>query len=222
MRCKILLAFVFTLSTLLCADVEADATKVELCLRKIDKLNHEKDAILENGGMWGRFSKSANLRASATKGLQLDSKINRIMSVLQYLCETVDGVPLNALAIYLVENLRHKSKKSFRAELIILGKNHGVIDVWWKFHEASLQNQYRPLKLGAIEKSIQKARGLLDKCGDLQKIAGQADNAPALKLTLSLLEEIDSFFSNDPMMSMAIKEDAQVPYWDINESSGGS
>ncbi len=222
MAFRLLSVFIVTLSMLFYSLAGANETKVQSCLKQVKKLNQKKSILLENGGLWAHFSKSSKLRASTANGLQLDSKINRIMSVLQYLCETIDGVPLNDLASYLVENLQHKSKPAFRAELIILGKNHGVIDVWMKFHEASLQNQHRSLELDAIEKALQKALVLLDKYGALHKISDQDTKGPVIALTQSLLEEIDSFLIDDPMMSLAIKEDSQVPYWDINESSGGS
>ena len=158
MPCRLLSLFILALSTLLNAEAIAAQTKVQTCLQQVTKLNQKKDIVLENGGMWGRFSKSGQLRAYTVKGLQLDSKINRIMNVLHYLCETIDGVPLNDLATYLVESLRQKSKEEFRAELIVLGKNHGVIDVWMRFHDISLLNQHRALEFDEIENALHKAR----------------------------------------------------------------
>jgi len=43
-----------------------------------------------------------------------------------------------------------------------------------------------------------------------------------LKKTRTLIAQIDSFFSSDPYITQALDEISHVPYWDINESSGGS
>jgi hypothetical protein len=118
--------------------------------------------------------------------------------------------------------LQHKSKKDFRAELIILGKNHGVIDVWMKFHDISLKNQHRSLDLDEINKAIQKAFPLVDKYVNLQKMLDKSSKESIILTSGALQKEIDIFLASDPMMSQAILEDTQVPYWDINESSGGS
>ena len=216
-------AIVFILSFIFgYAESDAADAKMQSCLKQVKTLSQKKDIVLENGGMWTYFTKTSTFRAFSTKGLQLDSKVNRIMNTLQYLCETINGVPLNDLAIYLVENMQDKSKKAFRAELIILGKNHGVIDVWMKYHDVSLKNQHRSLDLVEIEKAMQKAYPLLDRYENIRRIINQSSKDSILMLTQSLLEEIDHFLSSDPMMSQAILEDSQVPYWDINESAGGS
>jgi hypothetical protein len=41
-------------------------------------------------------------------------------------------------------------------------------------------------------------------------------------MTRTLITQIDSFFSSDPYITQALDEISHVPYWDINESSGGS
>lgn len=211
-----------TLSLFLHAGAEAGETKAQICLTKVKMLNQKKDIIQEAGGLWAYFSKSGKLRAFSTSGLQLDSKVNLMTSALQRLCDTMNGIPLNSLAIFLTENLKRKSKEAFREEQILLGKNHGVIDVWIKFHDISLKNQHRLLDFAEIDKSFKKANPLLDKYKNLQKVIDQAPEESINGLTTALLEELDYFLTNDPMVSQGIREDAQVPYWDINESSGGS
>lgn len=43
-----------------------------------------------------------------------------------------------------------------------------------------------------------------------------------LKMTRTLITQIDSFLLSDPYITQALDEISHVPYWDINESSGGS
>ena len=192
------------------------------CLEQVQKLTQKKDIVSDKGGMWTSISQSPKLKAHSTKGIQLDSKINLVLSTLQYLCETIDGVPLNDLAIYLKENLEIKNKKDFRAELIILGKNHPVIDVWWKYHETSLKNENRLLDFDKIKNSIIKANLIFDNFIALQVNIEKTPDQSNIIEAETILKNIDEFLSSDEMMFQAIREDAQVPYWDIDESAGGS
>ncbi|MGV7221316.1 MAG: hypothetical protein ACQ9MH_07315 [Nitrospinales bacterium] len=191
-------------------------------MEQVKKLIKKRDIVADKGGIWTAISQSPTLREHSTKGIQLDSKINLVLSTLHYLCETIDGVPLNDLAIYLKENLAIKSKKDFRAELIILGKNHTVIDVWWEFHETSLKNENRQLDINKIKNSISKVNPIFDKLIALQLNIEKTAAPSNIVEAESLLKNINEILSSDEMMSQAIKEDAQVPYWDIDESSGGS
>ena len=217
-------AFQFALITLLSFSTLAGAAQEDTksCLEQVKKLTIKKEVVADKGGIWTSISQSPKLRAHAAKGIQLDSKINLVLSTLQYLCETIDGVPLNDLAIYLKENLAIKSKKDFRAELIILGKNHPVIDIWWKFHETSLKNENRQLDFNKIKNSIIKANPIFDKLIALQLNIEKTPDQSDIMATESIIKNIDEFLSSDEMMSQAIMEDAQVPYWDIDESAGGS
>ena len=43
-----------------------------------------------------------------------------------------------------------------------------------------------------------------------------------VKTTQKLNDDIDKLFSEQPYLIQAMQEIAQAPYWDINESTGGS
>jgi hypothetical protein len=214
----------FTLIALLSFSTTAGATKgdTQACMEQVNKLIIKKDIVADKGGIWTSISMTPTLKRHASKGIQLDSKINLVLSTLQYLCETIDGVPLNDLAIYLKENLAIKSKKEFRAELIILGKNHPVIDIWWKFHEISLINKSRQLDFHKIKKTIVKADPIFDKFIALKSNFKNTQDQINIMGIESIIKNIDDFLSSDEMMAQAVMEDAQVPYWDIDESAGGS
>lgn len=215
---------IFALIILISFSTTASATKGEIqaCLNEVQELVNKKDVVADKGGIWTSISMSPTLKSHASKGIQLDSKINLVLSTLQYLCETIDGVPLNDLAIYLKENLAIKSKKEFRAELIILGKNHPVIDIWWKFHETALKNENRLLDFSKIKTSIIKVNPILDEFIVLKNNFKTTQDDSNLIGIESIIKKIDNILLSDEMMAQAVMEDAQVPYWDIDESAGGS
>lgn len=194
----------------------------DTCLKKVGALAQKRDKVNDLGGIWTLLEKSPDLRNASVEGLQLDSKINAILTTLNYLCTTADGVPLNDLAIYLKENLNHQEKQTFKEELIILGKNETDIEIWFKFHDLSLINEIRTLDYEAINSSIQKAGDFFSQYEKLAGAIPHGQQETIIDQTRSLIEGIDRFLSQDPVMAQGVSEESQAPYWDINEDVGGS
>jgi len=192
------------------------------CLSESSSFKKNKNAIIENGGIWELFERHENLRLKSSKAIQLDSKIQQLVWLLSYLCETIEGIPLNELAIYVTQNLKEKGKRQFKEELIILGKTEAEIDIWFTFSDFSLKNENRKLNVGAIHNSIQKALPLLIK---YKLLAEQIEHSPdknPIESVDNLYKEIERLESSDSYLAQALLETSQVPHWDIDESTGGS
>lgn len=172
--------------------------------------------------MWGLFERDKALRQESSKAIQLDSKIQQLVWLLNYLCETVDGVPLNELAVYLTENLKEKSKPQFKKELIILGKSEAEIDLWFTFSDISIKNKIRKLNAESIYNSIQKALPLMQQYKRLAEEVGQSPNTKQIENAGTLYRKIEQLESSDSYLAQALRETSQVPHWDIDESTGGS
>lgn len=172
--------------------------------------------------MWGLFERYKVLREESSKAMQLDFKVQQLVWLLVYLCETTEGVPLNELATYLIENLKEKSKLQFKKELIILGKTEAEIDIWFTFSDVSLKNQTRKLNVDTICNSIQKALPLIH---EYQRLAEEVEHSPdtmQIERANNLYQEIEHLESSDSYLVQALLETSQVPHWDIDESTGGS
>ena len=172
--------------------------------------------------MWAIFERHKVLRDESTKAIQLDSKIQQLVWLLDYLCETAEGVPLNELATYLAKNLEEKSKPQFKKELIVLGKTEAEIDLWFVFSDVSLKNNSRKLNMKTVYSSIQLSLSLVLKYKALAEEAEQSPNKNQIKTAENLYREIDQLESTDPYLTQALLETSQVPHWDIDESTGGS
>ncbi len=192
------------------------------CHDELSPLKKTKDAIIGEGGMWGLFERFKILRQESSKAMQLDSKIQQLVWLLDYLCETLEGVPLNELAVYLTENLKEKSKPQFKKELIVLGKSEAEIDLWFVFSDISKKNQTRKLNIKTVQNSIQIALPLLQKYKALAEEVDQSPDIKQVERVDSLYQEIDQLEASDPYLSQALLETSQVPHWDIDESTGGS
>ena len=73
--------------------------------------------------------------------IDLDRKINSIIFHLKYLCDTLNGIPMNEVARYVRDGIEKKGENGFRKELIDLGKPKTEIDIWFKFTRFSLKNK---------------------------------------------------------------------------------
>ncbi len=197
-------------------------TQTQKCHSELSPLKKTKNAIIEEGGMWGLFERYKVLREESSKAMQLDFKIQQLVWLLSYLCETVEGVPLNELANYLTENLKDKSKPQFKKELIILGKTETEIDIWFTFSDFSLENENRKLNAGVIHNSIQKALPLLIKYKLIAEQIEHSQDKNLIESVDNLYQEIEQLESSDSYLAQALLETSQVPHWDIDESAGGS
>ena len=206
----------------------ANEKEISDCHTHINPLHVERERVAELDGIWGLFEKNRELQGNSAIAIDLDKKINSIIFHLQYLCDTLHGIPMNEIARYVSDGIQAKGEKGFRDELIVLGKTEAEIDIWFEFTRFSIKNKERPLELKSILKSIQDSSSFIDNYVYLaQKLnhreikdSHQKDSLKAHVIRLS--KNIEGFFKSDPYMHQALRENANIPYYDINESSGGS
>ena len=198
------------------------------CHAHIQPLHIERERVAELDGIWGLFEKNRSLQGSSVIAIDLDKKINSIIFHLQYLCDTLHGIPMNEVARYVRDGIEAKGQENFRKELIVLGKTEAEIDIWFEFTHFSLENKERPLKLKSILKSIKDSASFIGSYVSLAQkidrleIEDSIKNNSVKNHVIELSSKIESFFKSDPYMDQALTENAKIPYYDINESSGGS
>jgi len=193
------------------------------CHELVAPLIKTNDSIALNGGLWGYFEKDPFLRKYSAQAVQLDSRINKVFFLLNYLCETKNGIPFNDLATYISRSIANKGEPAFKEELIILGKTSKQINNWFNFFMFAQSHRFRTLNSSTIRVTINKAIPLINNYVSLEKNINQSIQSKViLKNTGALRIKIDRFFLGDPYITQALDEISHVPYWDINESTGGS
>ena len=193
------------------------------CHELVAPLIKTNDSIALNGGLWGYFEKDPFLRKYSTQAVQLDSRINKVFFLLNYLCETKNGIPFNDLATYISRSIANKGEPAFKEELIILGKTSKQINNWFNFFMFAQSHRFRTLNSSTIRATINKAIPLINNYVSLEKNINQSKQSKViLKNAEELRIKIDRFLSSDPYITQALDEISHVPYWDINESTGGS
>ncbi len=201
----------------------AGSSKISTCLKKITPLKDLREQVAELDGVWGLFQKRPELQDNSALSINLDKSINSIIFHLEFLCDTIDGIPFDELSNYVSEGLEKKGEEKFKQELIILGRNEGQIKVWFEFAKFAVENQYRTLDPEKISHAIQSSHPLIKSYVELSKrIDRKEDIGSVIQETQNLTNKIENFFKTDPYMSQAIHENAQIPYADWDENYGGS
>jgi hypothetical protein len=206
----------------------ANEKDIAECHKNIIPLHMERERVAELDGIWGLFEKSSGLQGNSAIAIDLDKKINSIIFHLQYLCDTLHGIPMNEIARYVRDGIDAKGEESFHDELILLGKTEAEINIWFEFTRFSIKNKDRPLKLKSILKSINDSTHLIHTYASLgqkldrRKIEKSFKKISIKKEVKELSKNIENLFQSDSYLKQALTENARIPYYDINESSGGS
>ena len=196
---------------------------ISQCHAQIKPLHLQRERVAQLDGMWGLFEKNRELQNNSVAAINLDRKVNSIIFHLEYLCETLNGIPMNEVARYVRDGINEYGEDNFRKELIILGKNEAEIKIWFEFTDFSLKNEKRSLNLNTIFQSITNSAPFINLYAALaQKINQQEIDDSIVKNVSELSSKIELLFETDSYMNQALTENKNIPYVDINESTGGS
>ena len=196
---------------------------ISQCHAQIKPLHLQRERVAQLDGMWGLFEKNRELQNNSVAAINLDRKVNSIIFHLEYLCDTLNGIPMNEVARYVRDGINENGEDNFRKELIILGKNEAEIKIWFEFTDFSLKNEERSLNLNTIFQSITNSAPFINLYAALaQKINRRQIDDSIVKNVSELSSKIELLFETDSYLNQALTENKNIPYVDINESTGGS
>jgi hypothetical protein len=221
---RVFLSLPLVLAACLSVVVECNAKSFSSsCLSLVKPLDEKRKEVGLAGGMWGIFARTPALDGHSKDAVKLDSNINKLIETLVYLCETKSGVPFNELAIFVTRKIKELGADQFKQEQILLGKPRKDVEDWLEYSKVAQANQKRVLEFDKIKFSIQSAGIFIDRYWKMFSDYKNKDaDLPILPATVGLNQEIDDFMTTDPYMALALFEDSQIPYWDIDENYGGS
>jgi len=201
----------------------AGPSEIATCRKQIIPLKNLGEQVAELDGVWGLFQSRPELQDYSALSINLDKSVNSIIFHLEFLCDTIDGIPFDELSDYVSVSIAEKGEEKFKQELIILGKNEAQIKVWFEFAKFAVANRYRTLDSEKISHSIQLSHPLIKSYLELAKrIDRKEDLGSVIQEAKSLTDQIKNFFKTDSYMSQALHENAQIPYADWDENYGGS
>ena len=216
---SLILFIIFTLAS----SSWADPSEISICRKQITPLKGLAEQVAELDGIWGLFQKSPELQDNSALSINLDKSVNSIIFHLEFLCDTVYGIPFDELSDYISASIEEKGEEKFKQELIVLGKNEGQIKVWFEFSKFAVANRHRTLDPEKISHSIRLSHPLIKSYFELAK---KIDRKEGIRTVIQeakiLTSQIKNFLKTDPYISQAIHENLQIPYADWDENYGGS
>lgn len=81
--CKSLLFVALFLMTLING---SNCFAADICTDGLKELHSSQGVIQDKGGIWGYLEKSQSLRSESLTGLQMDGKLQRLISIFEDLC----------------------------------------------------------------------------------------------------------------------------------------
>jgi hypothetical protein len=187
------------------------------CLALLKPLDVKRTAVQEAGGMWSAFERSSDIRSYSEHGMQIDSRINKLIFALRHLCKTAKGLPQNNIARVISGKVSEKGKEAVVEEFRGLGKAPKDIDIWLEYAEYWQKNQKRDLDYNSIEGLMARSTPLIDFYEELTKRQVDANNKQGfLSDAVTLLDIIKKLSSNDEYITLALKEEKDAPYENLD------
>jgi hypothetical protein len=196
----------------------AQAGKNNACDDLIHPLHTQVNGVKDRGGMWSRYEKSRQLTKHSFLALKVDSKAVALMFTLNYLCSTLEGVPYNDVAEYIVPQVKEIGEEGFIKKHEDLGHSTKDVTDWVNYGRFSVKNQNRKLDMGQIKKTVEQVKVPVDRYVQLfQKV-----QAPELVIadTKALIADIEKLHETDPYLKQADYENGQVPHSSILSNTG--
>ena len=195
-----------------------EVTDKASCLDQLNLLDRRRTVVQKAGGMWSAFERNVGTKPYSFNGMQLDSNTNKMIFGLRYLCQTAEGVPLNNVAIEFKKLIKDHGSKETKKILISRGEHLQDIEKFLNYTEIAHKLNDREIDFNLISPLFGRAEILLELYEEISK---RRINEKSIDVFLSdsvtLLKVMIDFIHLDQVMSMALNEDAQVPYRHIDQ-----
>jgi len=181
-------------------------------------LHNKVNAIKDRGGMWARFEKGRKLQNHSALAHRVDSKVIGLMFTLDYLCDTLDGIPFNDVAEYIVPQVKEMGEAGFIRKHVDLGHSMKDVTDWVNYGRFSVKNRNRKLEIDQIRKTIDLARSPVER---YERLYRKTQAAPAvIAETKALIADIEKLHATDSYLEQADHENNQVPHSSILSNTG--
>ena len=188
------------------------------CLNQLNSLDRRRTVVQKAGGMWSTFERNVGTKPYSFNGMKLDSNTNKMIFGLRYLCKTADGVPLNNVAIEFKKLIKDHGSKETKKILISRGEHLQDIEKFLNYAEVANKLNDRKIDFNLISPLFGRAEILIELYEEISK---RTLNEKSIDVFLSdsvtLLKVMTEFIHLDQVMSIALNEDAQVPYRHIDQ-----
>ena len=189
---------------------EVGAVDTPSCTTLLHPLETKVGEIKDRGGIYGIFDQSHFKVNHTSVTLKLDSKITVLISRLNHLCATQNGVPLEGVAQILVPQLKAKGEQVVMEELINIGHIVEEAERLITYARFAQSNLNRKLEFDQIIKTIAKSQLFVNRLMELSKKIGQVGSEKIMNDSKVLISDIEKFLTTDSYLILADKETDEI------------
>ncbi len=198
-------------------DVKGLVKDTDSCLALLKPLDKKRTAVQKAGGVWSAFERSPEVRDYSGKGMQIDSRINKLIFALSHLCKTAKGLPQNNIARVISNKVSENGKEAVAEEFLGLGKAQKDIDIWLEYADYWQKNQKRDLAYNSIEGLMAQSTPLIDFYEELAMRQVDANSSQGfLSDAVTLLDTLKKLSSTDEYIVLALNEEKDAPYENLD------
>ena len=190
----------------------------QACNDLINPLHRQVNVVKDRGGMWTLFEKRTKLQNHSALALKVDSKIIGLMFTLDYLCTTLEGIPFNDVAEYIVPKIKKFGEEGFIKRHVDLGHSLKDVTDWVEYGRFSEKNLNRKLDFDQIKKTMEKAKKPVKRYGLLFKNKNPA--SAVIAESKALIKDIEQLRATEPYLKQADYENGQVPHSSALSNTG--
>ena len=197
--------------------VKGSVKDMASCLALLKPLDSKRTAVQNGGGMWGAFERSPEVRSYSKNGMQIDSRINKLIFSLGHLCRTAKGLPQNNIARVISQKVSKNGVEAVTREFMDLGEPKKDIEIWLEYAGYWEKNQKRDLSYEYIEGLMAQSAPLINFYEELTSQQVDANSKPGfLSDSVTLLETVKKLSSTDEYMVLALSEEKDAPYENLD------
>ncbi len=199
------------------SEVKGSVKDTASCLAVLKPLDTQRTTVQKAGGMWGAYERSAEVRVRSNKGMQIDSRINKLIFALGHLCKTAKGLPQNNIARVISNKVSANGKEAVTQEFLDLGKAPKDIELWLEYADYWQKNEKRDLDYKTIEGLMAQSVPLIDLYEELtQRTVDATSKQSFLSDSVTLLETMKKLSSTDDYIVLALNEEKDAPYENLD------
>ncbi len=191
------------------------------CSETVLSLKKPLKTVQNLGGLFVLFDKFPALANQSALAIQLDSKMLKVHHALAYLCDTENGVPLDELATYVSRKMGQLGEEGFREKHSVLGRPEKEIQAWIEYAALAQKLKSRTLDAARLQSTLAQAAPYFNRYRELALDSAKTPE-DLLNAATTLNKDVSAFLEQSPYLALALREKAQIPYWDIDENHGGS
>jgi hypothetical protein len=182
------------------------------CSASLHALEGMVEFVQGQGGIWGRFSQSYDVKGHAKVTLTIDSKFRRLIGSLNHLCVTRNGIPFGEIARLIVPMLKEDGEEEFMKKMSHIGHSEEECEKLVEYARFSEKNLNRKLDINEIMKVIKDAGAYVEEYVVLSDNMGKSEGGVILEKAKTLISELEKFETTNSYLVQAHAETMEVPH----------